>query len=111
MSAATKKPATENRPASGALRVKRLLRAARPRFTRHAPHRKARLPDSWRRPRGLHNKQRDNRKGSLPCVSDGWRTPVSVRGLHSSGLAIAHVSTLVELERVDSKTHGVVIAS
>lgn len=96
---------------SGALATKRRLRAQRPRFGRHASHRKARLDSRWKRPRGLHNKQRDTKKGSSPSISDGWRTPTSVRGLHSSGLVIVHVSRPSQLEVIDNKSQAVVISA
>jgi large subunit ribosomal protein L32e len=98
---------------SGALARKRVLRKTTPRFGRHAAHRKARLTNNqhWKKPRGLHNKQKDNKRGSLPKVSDGYRTPVEVRGLHISGLAIKRVSNLSDLEGVNPATTGVVIAS
>jgi ribosomal protein L32E len=110
MSAATTKP---KKAASSALQRKRILRKTTPKFTRHAPHRKARLMNKsqWKKPRGLHNKMKDNKRGSLPKVSDGYRTPQEVRGLHISGLAIVHVSNVEQLKGVNAQTQGVVIAS
>jgi large subunit ribosomal protein L32e len=92
------------------LTVKRQLRRTRPVFTRHRPDRKASLADNWRKPRGLHNKLKDRKRGCGPWIADGYRTPEAVRGFHISGLAIAHVANRKELDAVDATTHGVVIA-
>lgn len=93
------------------LNVKRQLRRTRPSFTRHRPDRKASLAESWRKPRGLHNKLKDRKKGCGAWIADGYRTPADVRGLHISGLAIVRVANVAELAGVDAKTSGVVIAS
>jgi large subunit ribosomal protein L32e len=111
MSAAKTKAATKS--VSSSMRTKRMLRKSTPKFTRHAPHRKARLMNKsqWKKPRGLHNKMKDNKRGSLPKVSDGYRTPQEVRGLHISGMEIVHVSNLKQLEGLKKETQAVVISS
>lgn len=96
--------------ASSLLTVKRQLRRSRPVFKRHGSHRKAELSDRWKKPRGLHNKLKDSKRGCGPSVMDGYRTPVEVRGLHISGLAIVHVANVSTLTGVDKATHGIVIS-
>lgn len=98
---------------SNALSVKRLQRAKRPVFKRHAPHRKPSLLNNnhWKKPRGLHNKQKDHKTGSASRVSDGWRTPVEVRGLHISGRTMVRVETLAQLNGIDAATSGIVIGA
>jgi large subunit ribosomal protein L32e len=91
--------------------VKRQLRRTRPVFKRHAAHRKAELSERWKKPRGLHNKLKDSKRGCGPAVTDGYRTPQAVRGLHVSGLRVAHVATTSDLVSLDPKTTGVVVAS
>jgi len=95
---------------SNSLNAKRTLRAKTPKFQRHANHRKASLNDHWSRPRGLHNKQKDHKKGSFPRVSTGYRTPVELRGQHISGYSIVHVANTSELAGIDPKTQAVVVA-
>lgn len=96
---------------TNAMKAKRVLRAKTPKFSRHTPHRKARLGTRWKKPRGLHNKQKDNKTGSAPKVSDGYRTPQSVRGLHISGMKMITVSHVKQLQGLDVKTQAVVVAS
>ena len=77
-------------------------------FVRHAQHRKKRLKPVWRRPRGLHNKMRLQKKGHRPVVKPGYRTPAVTRGT-KKGLAIVNVYNITELESINPKTEGVVI--
>lgn len=77
-------------------------------FTRHAYHRKKKLKPRWRRPRGLHNKQRLERKGATPRVKPGYRSPKATRG-KKNGLEIVNVYTESDVEGLDAKTQGVVI--
>lgn len=93
------------------MRAKRVLRAARPTFTRHGSHRKKEVKANWRKPRGLHNKQRDNKKNRAPRPDMGWRTPVELRGVHISGLSIVRVQNPAQLAGIDAKTCGVVVAA
>lgn len=107
----TKKTAAPKKSAGSLLTVKRQLRRTRPVFKRHGAHRKAELSDRWKKPRGLHNKLKDNKRGCGPVVGDGYRTPQAVRGLHISGLQIAHVATVAAVSGLNKETHGIVVAS
>lgn len=77
-------------------------------FTRHAYHRKKRLKPRWRRPRGLHNKQRLGHKSSTPLVKVGYRSPKATR-YKKNGLEIVQVYNQKDIEGLDPDTHGVVI--
>jgi ribosomal protein L32E len=105
------KPAGNSKSTGTSMAVKRTLRAKTPKFKRHASYRKARLDDRWKKPRGLHNKQRDSKSGSSPKVSDGYRTPQDVRGLHISGLEMVRVHSVEQLQGVDKTSQGVVVES
>ncbi len=52
----------------------------------------------WRRPRGTHNKKRMKFKwtGAMPRI--GYRNPLELRGLHSSGMKEVLVNNLKEVE-------------
>jgi large subunit ribosomal protein L32e len=77
-------------------------------FVRHAAHRKKRLGDKWRKPKGLHNKMRDQKKGARPMVKSGYRTAVETRG-QAKGLVIVNVYNKADLAGLDKQKHGVVI--
>ena len=86
-------------------------REGKPAFDRQDSHKKKRIPDSWRRPRGNLSKQRRGIKGKGDSVQAGFRSPRAVRGKHPSGFEEVRVHTPAELEDVDPATEAVRIAS
>ncbi|KUG20399.1 MAG: 50S ribosomal protein L32e [Methanomicrobiaceae archaeon] len=79
----------------------------RPKFKRRGLGQKKRLEDTWRRPRGLHNKQRRQirAKGGLP--GPGYGSPAAVRGLHPSGYEEVLVFSPAELAGLNPETQAV----
>ena len=90
---------------------KRLIRIRtrhnKPAFKRRGLHRKAKLEDVWRRPRGLQSKQRRQfrAKGVLP--RPGYGSPVAIRGMHPSGYEDVRVFTPTELVGLNPETQAV----
>jgi len=94
--------------------IKRLIRVRVEKgatFKRDGYGKKRQLSDSWRKPRGQHNKQREQKKakGSLP--KPGFGSPVAVRGMHPSGFFEVLVSSVKELEEINPKTHAIRIGA
>jgi large subunit ribosomal protein L32e len=79
-------------------------------FKRQAWHRKSRLGTSWRRPRGWQSKLRLEKKGHGKRVKVGFRSEAATRG-KKNGLDIVRIHNVSELELVDAKSQGVVIAN
>ena len=50
-------------------------------FLRQEGHKRKRLADNWRKPRGVHSKLRLRRRGKAKMVSIGYKMPENVRGL------------------------------
>lgn len=92
------------------LKIRRVLSASRPRFTRMNTLNLKRVPDSWRNPRGLDNKIRIGRRGYPQRVKIGYRGPKVVRGLHPSGLTEVLVSNIRDLEGLTPSQHCVRVA-
>ncbi|BBL67526.1 50S ribosomal protein L32e [Methanoculleus chikugoensis] len=94
--------------------TRRLIRVRtrhnKPAFKRRGLHRKVKLADVWRRPRGLHNKQRRQfrAKGALP--RPGYGGPAAVRGMHPSGYAEVRVFTPADLVDLNPEIQAVRIA-
>ncbi len=96
-----------------ATEVKRLIKVRSDkgaRFKRDGYGKKSQLSDSWRMPRGLHNKQRKHKKAKGALPQPGYGSPTAVRGMHPSGFFEVLVSTVKELEGLDPKTHAVRIS-
>jgi len=97
-----------------ATEVKRLIRVRvekGARFKRDGYGKKRQLSDSWRKPRGQHNKQREQKKAKGAMPKPGFGSPVAVRGMHPSGFFEVLVSSAKELEGLDPKTQAVRISA
>ena len=80
-------------------------------FIRKDMHKKKRIAGSgWRKPKGITNKRRLNRKGHSANVRPGYGSPDNKRNTFE-GLKIVTVYNVAELESIDPKLCAVVIAS
>lgn len=94
------------------LALRKEKKAKKPKFVRQDSHKKPRLQKSgWRKPKGQDSNMRVGNKGYRRTVSSGYRAPAEVRGLSGEGLITVVVSTEKDLEKLDSKKEGVIIAS
>lgn len=93
--------------------VKRRLKLRKriPKFRRQESWRYDKLSESWRRPKGLDNKMRKEKKGAPPRVKVGYRTPRAIRGVHPSGLRPLIVSNIEQLDELKDRDLIVVISS
>jgi large subunit ribosomal protein L32e len=91
------------------LRVRARQKAKKPEFNFHDSHKKKRLPTSWRKPRGLHNKLRQQIAAKGKLVRPGFGSPKAVKGFHPSGLPEMLVNNVAELQCATG--HAVRIAS
>ncbi|MDU9376273.1 hypothetical protein McpSp1_08710 [Methanocorpusculaceae archaeon Sp1] len=90
--------------------IKKLIRARaakRARFSRQCLCAKVKLADSWRRPRGLHSKQRKDYRAKGAHPEAGFGAPKAIRGFHPSGYREVLVFTPAELEEIDAATTAV----
>ncbi len=81
------------------------------RFKRDGAGKKQQLADTWRRPRGLHHKQRIQKKAKGPMPTPGYGSPVEVRGLHPSGYRDVLVHNPDELAGLDPSCDAIRIAA
>jgi large subunit ribosomal protein L32e len=65
----------------------------------------------WRRPKGMGNKNRRNRKGHIGMLKVGFGSPKSIKGFNKAGFEEVLVSTVAELAKIDTKTQQAVIKS
>lgn len=79
-------------------------------FKRRCLHQKKKLADVWRKPTGMHNKQRRLLKAKGPMPNSGYGSPAAVRGLHPSGFAEVLVYNPDGLEGLNSETQAIRIA-
>lgn len=78
-------------------------------FKRKDLHKKKRLPDKWRKPKGITNKMGLKRKGHNVKVSPGFGTKKSEKGKHRTGLKIIKITSKEQLKSVNPKTDGIIL--
>lgn len=93
------------------LEVRKRIKHRKPHFIKQDAHKKARLEHKWKKPRGIHSKRRENRRGYQITVRTGFGSPKDVKGLHKSGLTFTVINSPSELANFDVKTQGIVIGS
>jgi large subunit ribosomal protein L32e len=94
--------------------IRRLIRVRTQkgaRFKRDGFGKKSQLSDSWRKPRGQHNKQREQKKAKGALPKPGFGSPLSVRGMHPSGFYEVLVYSADGLDGLNAKTHAVRISA
>ncbi len=93
---------------------RRLIRARdekRARFRRYGRDVKKRLAETWRKPKGQHNKLRRKVGAKGPYPRPGFGSPVMVRGLHPSGYQDMVVASPSAMATLDPNVHAVRIAA
>lgn len=89
---------------------RRQTKAKKPVFTMQDAHKKKKLEQKWRKPRGSDSKMRVGKSGYKRAVKVGWGSPKEVRYLDQAGLQPIIVRNLNELEKLNPKKQTAVIA-
>ncbi len=92
------------------LKVRKKQKSKKPNFVQTDLHKKKRLKNYWRRPRGLQNKKRRHILGKGEMARVGYGSPVAVKGLHPSGFQDVLMSRVQDLDEMDPNTQAVRIA-
>jgi len=92
-----------------ALQLRRIFRKAKPHFTRQDLHKKSRLEEKWRKPKGLQSKMRQRLKHHKRVVKVGYKAPALARHYHRSGVLPVLVANRQEAEHL-TKGQGAIIA-
>jgi large subunit ribosomal protein L32e len=88
------------------LELRRKLKAKKPNFRRADAHKKAKLGNAYRKPKGLQNKMRLSKKGYRKTIKVGYGSPRQVKDLTRDGLRQIRVCSMKDLLTVNPKTDG-----
>lgn len=93
------------------LDIRKQMKSKKPDFIRQDIRKKARLKIKWRKPRGLDSKIRRKLSGRAKPVSQGYRSPRKVRGLHQSGLRQFIIRAVKDIDKLSPKEYCLIISS
>jgi len=93
------------------LELRRRIKKSKPSFVRQDHHKKSRLKNKWRRPKGLQSKLRLHIRGKGKNVSQGYRSPRKVRDLSKEGLKIVRVESAKDIASLDKEKHCIILSA
>lgn len=93
-----------------ALELRKEIKARKPEFLAQDAHKKSRIANRWRRPRGIHSKMRLSKKSKRVCVSTGYGSPCEARGLDKNGLVPILVANAEQVSKIDKKKQSALFA-
>jgi large subunit ribosomal protein L32e len=92
------------------VKLRRRVKANKPRFQGQEVWRYKRIRDRWRRPRGVDSKMRMDTKGWPKMVNVGYGGPKAARHFHPSGYDEVLVRNLSQIDELDPTRQGIRIA-
>lgn len=90
--------------------VTKKQKSKKPKFLRQEFHKRKRLDDTWRRPKGLHSKMRKRLRNRGTMPGSGYGSPKSKRGMHPSGYEDVLIHSISDLNDINPKTQAIRIA-
>lgn len=97
---------------SALLQVRKAVKLRKPSFkVQKSNDPKKRFPGRWKRPKGLHSKIREQRRGRPLGVEPGYGSPKLVKGATSEGLFPIFVRNIADLDKVKEGMGAVVSAT
>lgn len=82
----------------------KIRKAKKRNFLRQDVHKKPKLKAKWRRPKGHQNKVRLNIQGYRRLISQGFRSPLEVRGLDAKGRKTIIINNLSDLTKIKDES-------
>src|SRR3990167_5790376 len=92
------------------LELRSKIKGKKPVFIRQDNPKRMKLNYKWRKPKGIHSKIRHHFKGRRKMPSPGYKSPMEVRGLHSSGLKIVRIFSLEDISKIKNGAEGIIIS-
>ncbi|MEK6904207.1 MAG: eL32 family ribosomal protein [Nanoarchaeota archaeon] len=82
------------------LELRNKMKKKKPVFLRQEAHKHKKLEKNWRKPKGIHSKMREKRKGKRRQPSMGFSSPRAVRGLTKEGFEIVRIHNQNGLDNI-----------
>jgi large subunit ribosomal protein L32e len=84
--------------------LKKGIQKRQPNFLRQDGHKRKKLKPKWRKPKGIHSKMRDKRRGYRVVVSTGYGTPKILRTLNKDGKKEYLVKSINDLQTIPNNS-------
>lgn len=91
------------------LELRKKLKSKKPKFLRQDAHKKSKLKNVWRAPKGRQSKMRLKKKGKRKQPSIGYSSPKEVRGLSPEGLKPIMITNINDLNKIKEK-EGIILS-
>ena len=94
------------------LEIRSAIKKRKPTYRRRQSNQFAKVAkkDSWRRPKGMGNKSRRNRRGHIGMLQVGYGSPKEIKGTNRDGLFEVIVSNIADLEKVQKSTQIAILS-
>lgn len=94
------------------LEIRSAIKKRKPTYRRRQSNQFAKLAkiNAWRRPKGMGNKSRRNRRGHIGMLQVGYGSPKEVKGTNRDGLFEVIVSNVQDLDKVESSTQIAILS-
>jgi large subunit ribosomal protein L32e len=92
------------------LKIRAIAKRKKPRFIRQDAHKCMRIKSLWRRPKGITNKIRLQRRGYRRRPETGWGSPTDIKYKSQEGHNIILVATVLEAQALKPKKDAAIIA-
>lgn len=93
------------------LKIRKALKKKKPFFLRQDAHKKGKVSNNWRKPKGSDSKMRVGKKGYRRSVEIGWKSPALVKGASPEGLMPVTVNSVSQLQALNPAEQCAVISS
>lgn len=93
------------------LKIRRIIKKKKPDFIRQDAHKKKRLNQGWKRPKGIQSKVRLHRRGYRVRISKGYKSPQLIRGFDRTGFEPVIIHNVAQLKNINNKEQGIIIGA
>ena len=94
------------------LALRKTIKGKKPKYSRQDSHKKPKLGDKWRKPKGIQSKMRLHKRGYKRSPEVGFGSPRAVKGLSRDGYEAISISSIEDIKKItDVKKQAAVIAS
>jgi large subunit ribosomal protein L32e len=87
------------------------VKRRKPTYVRQDAHKKSKLGNAWRKPKGIQSKMRLNKRGYNKRPQVGYGSPKTVKGMTRRGLIPVNVKNQAEIASLDPAANEIIVAN